>query len=466
MTPDQTKSGRTHETQIVFGPTADGSASAEPLRARSGEQFISHLRLLWYHRATLLQATIAGLLVSTLIAVLIPKQFEAVTRLMPPDDKSSASGLNLLAAMSGQAGGLGSLASNVLGSKTTGALFVGVLRSRTVEDRLVDLFDMKKVYGVHLEENARARLEEATAISEDHKSGIITVTVTDRNPQLATLLAAANVQELDQLVAELSTSSAHRERVFLEERLKGVKEDLDAAAERFGQFASKNVAIDIQAQGRAMVDAAAELQGQMVAAKAQREGLRQIYSDNNIRVRELDARIGELSRQLEKLGGTNSPQAVEPSTAGSAIYPTIRELPILGVTFADLYRRTKIEEAIYETLTQQYELAKVQEAKETPSVKVLDPAIIPEKKSYPPRGMFVLLGTCLAAVCGLAWISGRTYWDEMNSGDARKAFAREIFAAMVSQSPWAVTNELATEPDPPKTWMPFRRRSVQDRSSK
>jgi uncharacterized protein involved in exopolysaccharide biosynthesis len=296
------------------------------------------------------------------------------------------------------------------------------------------------VYAKHLEEDARIQLEEATSISEDHKSGIITIAVTDRSPQRAAALAQSNVEELDRLVAQLSTSSAHRERVFLEGRLRGVKEDLDDAAKRFGQFASQNTAIDIQAQGRAMLDAGAQLQGQMIAAEAQREGLKQIYSDGNIRVRELDARIGELRRQLDKLNGAPSPFAANTSVNTDASYPSIRELPLLGITFADLYRRTKIEEAVYETLTQQFEMAKVQEAKETPSVKVLDPAIVPERKSFPPRLLIMFLGTFLTFVCALIWIFSRSQWDEIHSNDPRKAFAMEVFAKLKSQAPWIPRN--------------------------
>src|ERR1700683_1829735 len=345
---------------------------------------------------------------------------------MPPDDKSS-SGWALAAAMSGQLGGLGALAGDLLGMKGSGAVFVGVLQSRTVADRLVDRFNLKKVYRESLDQEAVKDLAEKSDISEDRKSGIITISVTDHDPRRAAAMAHAYVEELDRLVAQLSTSSAHRERVFLEDRLKTVKEDLDSAAERFGQFASKNTAIDIQAQGKAMVDAAAELQGQMIAAQAELEGLKQIYTDGNVRVRELQARIAELQKQLDKLGGQSGGPTRDLSSANDPSYPTIRQLPLLGITYADLYRRTKIEEAVYEVLTQQYELAKVQEVRETPSVKVLDPAAIPERKSYPPRLLIMAGGLGLSLVCGVIWILLTRYWTETDPKDPNKAFFIEVF---------------------------------------
>ena len=294
------------------------------------------------------------------------------------------SGLASLLAMTARSGsGLGMLAGDLLGLKTSGSLFIGILRSETVEDRIIDKFDLKSVYGVRRMQDARRRLEENTEVTEDRKSGIITIGVTDHSPQRASAIAQSYVAELDRLVSELNTSAAHRERVFLEERLKSVKQDLDSSAKEFSQFASNNTAIDIKEQGRAMVEAAASLQGHLIAAQSELEGLRQIYADSNVRVRAVRARIAELQKKLEQMGDGDLSPTGSPGT--SPLYPSIRKLPLLGVTYAELYRTNKIQETVFELLTQQCELAKVQEAKETPSVKVLDVAKVPEKKAFPPR---------------------------------------------------------------------------------
>ena len=213
-------------------------------------------------------------------------------------------------------------------------------------------------------------------------------------------MAQAYVEELNRTLAEVSTSSARRERIFLEGRLQAVSQDLEAAEKEFSQFASKNTAIDIKEQGKAMVDAAATLQGQLIAARSELEGLRQLYADSNVRVRSAQARVAELEDQLKKVGGKDESTSLEKATQGDSLYPSIRKLPLLGVTYADLYRKTKVQEAVFETLTQEYELAKVQEAKEIPTVKVLDPPNVPEKKSFPPRTLITLLGAALAFSCG------------------------------------------------------------------
>ena len=161
--------------------------------------------------------------------------------------------------------------------------------------------------------NARKMLDQNTAISEDRKSGIITISVTDRDPQRAAAIANAYVDELNSLVAQLSTSAAHREREFLEDRLKVAKVDLDEASNQLAQFSSKNNTLDIQVEGKAMLDAAGSLAGQLIAAESELQGLRQIYTDNNARVRALNARVSELRKQLNKLGGTQEIRTRKPA---------------------------------------------------------------------------------------------------------------------------------------------------------
>ena len=145
--------------------------------------------------------------------------------------------------------------------------------------------------------------------------------------------------------------------------------------------------MDPQSQGKAMVDAAAKVEGEIVATEAELKGLQQIYSDDNTRVRTLKARLGVLQGQMKSMQGKGAAAGTDKSSMGS--FPSITELPVLGYTYYDLYREAKIRETVYEFLTQQYELAKVQEAKELPTVRVMDPAVKPERKSAPKRTLIV-----------------------------------------------------------------------------
>jgi len=384
------------------------------------------LRVLLDHRFFLLRVTAYGLALATLLAFLIPVRYESRTQLMPPDSEAS-SGLASLMAMS-RGAGLGMLAGDFLGLKTSGALFIGVLRSDTVEDRIIDKFDLKSVYRVKRMQDARRELEENTGISEDRKSGIITIGVTDHSPQRAAAIAQAYVEELNRLVVELNTSAAHRERVFLEDRLKTVKRDLDSSAKEFSQFSSKNTAIDIKEQGKAMVEAAAALQGHLIAAQSELEGLRQIYADTHVRVKAVRARIAELQKKLDEMGGGDL--SATGAAENNSLYPSIRKLPLLGVQYEELYRESKIQETVYELLTQQCELAKVQEAKETPSVKILDLAKIPEKKSFPPRLLIMFLGTSLSMIIGALWVIARTGWEDIDAAHPGKLLAQDALVSL------------------------------------
>jgi len=403
----------------------------EPIETTPG--FVLYMRLFWENRRLLWRAAIVGLLTSVAVAFLIPVRYQSVTRLMPPDDQPS-SGIGMLAAMTSSSGasGLSGLAGDLLGTKSSGDLFIGILGSDTIRDDVIHRFELMKVYHDAKIEDARKDLAAHTDVSADRKSGIISIAVTDHDPKRATAMAQAYISELNTLVAELSTSSARRERVFLEGRLEKVKTDLDSAERNFSVFASKNTAIDIPEQGKAMVDAAATLQGQLIAAQAELSGLQEIYTDNNVRVRAAQAHVSELQKKLNEIGGSGTESDL---ANNNSLYPSIRKLPLLGVTYADLYRQTKIQETVYELLTQQYELAKVQEAKEIPTVKILDPAIVPTKKAYPPRTQIVLVGIVLGVAMAASWLVGKTRWNAMATDDPRKVFAIEVFTTTQAHLP-------------------------------
>jgi len=430
------------EQEVLEPPILEEGVTQELNEKAARERTMARLRLLWDQRQFLMRVAWYGLLASTLLAFVVPKRYESTARIMPPDTQST-SGLAMLASLSARLGAmssLGSFAGDLLGVKSSSALFVGILQSRTVEDRLVEQFDLKKVYRDRRIEDARNDLESNTKISEDRKSGIITLTATDKSPQRAQAMAQAYVKELDRLVAQVSTSAARREREFLENRLRVVKQELDQASVEFSQFASKNTAIDIKEQGKAMVEAAAILQGQLIAAQTELEGLRQIYTDNNVRVRALRARVSELQHRLEDLGGKDINASGDPARDKNELYPSIRKLPLLGVTYFDLYRHTRIAETVYELLTQQYELAKVQEAKEIATVKVLDVPVVPEKRSFPPRLPLIFLGTVLSLAFGMAWLLGSAHWEEIDQKDPGKMLAQEVLASLKPQAFWVSQN--------------------------
>ncbi len=415
------------EGQQIYGDIADEKASREQNYAR--------MQSLWDRRRFLGKALLYGVAISLAIAFLIPTEYESTTELMPPDQQGSA--LETLASMAGQGGASRALAglSGLFGMKTTGDLFVGVMGSETVQDDLITKFNLRKVYGKKRWKDARKKLASRTDLSVDKKSEIIKISVTDRSPQRAAAMAREYVDELNRLMATLNTSASHRERVFLEGQLQQAKQNLEDSEKQFSQFASANEALDVPEQGRAMLSASSQLQGQLIAAQTELQGLRQIYTDNNVRVRETQARIDELQRQLAKLrGDAGDGAADDPSDA--LAYPSIRKLPQLGVSYADLMRATKVNEAVFEALTQQYESAKVAEAKDLPTVKVLDPPLVPEQKSFPPRAIITIAGGLLALAGAIAWILVSERWKHVDPRDPGKSFALRVAADLNRDLPW------------------------------
>jgi capsule polysaccharide export protein KpsE/RkpR len=312
------------------------------------------------------------------------------------------------------------MAGSFLGLKTSGALFADVLRSRTIQDHIVDKFNLQKVYWKRYKEDARKKLDDRTDIKEDRKSGVIHISVTDSSRTRARDMGRAYVEELDLILAKVSTSSARRERIFIENRLVNVQHDLEDAEKQFSAFASKNTTLDIKEQTKAMVESAAVLQGQLIVAQSELESLSQIYTDSNVRVRAVRGRVDELKRQLQKMEGTDASLANGAASSSDDLYPSIRKLPILGVEWADLYRNAKVEETVYELLTQQYELARIQEAKEIPTVNVIDAPDLPEDKSFPPRILLITVLTLFSVIGAAAWIIASDHWDKIDPDDPGK----------------------------------------------
>ncbi len=385
--------------------------------------------LLWQHRRMLARVTIISFAISLTIAFLLPKQYKSTASIMPPEQHSTSTAM--LAALVGRGGlgSLGSLAGGLLGTHTTSELFVELLKSGTVQGHLIDQFDLKHVYHTRYRYNAGKRLAHHTAIKEDKKSGVITIEVEDTSPVRARDMAQAYLDELNKLVNTTSTSAARQERIFIEHRLQKVQNDLEQAQLNLSAFSSKNSTIDIKEQTHAMVEAGARVQGELLVEQSGLQALRQIYGDGNVRVKETQARIAALQRDLASMTGSSAPLPSGDSYANNdkgELYPPLRQLPRLAVPYADLYRRVKVQETVYELLTQQYEMARVEEAKDVPVISVIDTPGIPEKKSFPPRLILTAVLTLLACAATSALILLREMWSLLPLDDPRKLLVSEI----------------------------------------
>jgi uncharacterized protein involved in exopolysaccharide biosynthesis len=336
--------------------------------------------------------------------------------MMPPTQTSTSLPASIISAKLGS--DAAGLAGDVLGMKNQGSLDAAMLRSRNVQEKLVRRFGLQQLYRDRYLSDALKDLDSYTGVDEDRKSGIITVTVTDRDPVRASKIANAYIEELNRVSVQLDIGAAHREREFLEQRLGEVTRDLDDVSRQLARFSSKNMTIDIAEQGKASVEAAATLEGKVIAAESELRGLEQIYGEDNSRVRSTQASLTELRRQLNRV--TVSDNAVD------QLHPSIRDLPLVGIGYAELYRRVKIQSVIFEVLTQQYEMAKVAEAKELPVVRVLDAGNIPDRRSSPKRGLIVAASLVISPTFGILCIIMLGYWNTLDPSHGGKQLARAL----------------------------------------
>ncbi len=383
---------------------------SEALESPQEYEAVNTAQLLWESRRFIVRSIVTAAVIAAIVSFLLPVRYKSTARFLPSDI-----GERPLLAMAAKAAGGGAAdlidAGGLLGNKTNGALYLQIISSRSMQDVIIDKFDLRRMYRDRYYKDARKDLSKYTSAQEDRTSGVITISVTDKDARRAAQITEAYLQEISRLSNELNTSSARNERVFIEQRLETAKSDLDNASKALSEFSSQNAAIDITAQARSMIEGAATLQGELIAAQAELRGLEQIYAPTNVRVKAAQARIAELRRQLDKVGGYKSADG-KADLGVEDIYPSIRRLPVLGLRYAELYRRAKIQETIFMLLTQRYEDAKIQEAKELPTIKVLDPPDIPERKDSPSRTLIVFAAVLCAGIGASIFVIGHHKWSD------------------------------------------------------
>jgi capsule polysaccharide export protein KpsE/RkpR len=415
-------------------------ASAETTEARSDADlrpnWIVNASVLLRHGQFLVRAAAIAVLANIVIAFLIPVRYQSTARIMPPE--SSGSGTALLGALAGRALGgdvLGGIAASLLGGHNTGSLFINLLQSDTVTGHLVDRFQLQSVYHKRYRVDACKALIRHTRFDQDKKSGVITITVTDARPERARDMAQAYLDELNHMVNRTNTSSAHRERMFIQNRLAVVRGELDKAQVALSNFSSTNMTVDLKEQTRATVDAAAQVEAELITTQGELSSLNEIYGDANVRVRAAQARAANLRGELAKLGGTSAallkdvdddsdPNGTKKNSEGLS-YPPLRQLPRLAVPYENLYRNVRVQETVFELLKQQFEISQIQEARDIPVLSIIDSPGIPDKRSFPPRTLSVLILTVLECLGIAGFIVVRFQWRAIDSADPRRVIAGE-----------------------------------------
>jgi len=329
----------------------------------------------------ILGITAASAAVALVVSLLLPVYYKAETRIFPPQDRGS----NLAAQLMGQAGGLIALAGGAAGVKSQGELFVGMAKSRTVLDRMVDRFDLMKRYKGKYREDARKNLLALLKVQEDRKSGIISLTVEDRDPKRAADMANAFVEELKSLAGGLAISEAGQRRMFFEEQIRHTKETLARAEEEVKGFQQRTGAFQIDAQAKAIIEGIANLRARIAAKEVEAKVLRSFATAQNPDLQRIEEEVRALRTELEKVE-LGKGRGFDPLMSTDRI-------PAIGTEYLRTLRQLKFNETLYELLVKQYELAKLDEARDAVVIQVIDRAVPPERKSGPRRAQIVLLAT-------------------------------------------------------------------------
>jgi tyrosine-protein kinase Etk/Wzc len=332
-----------------------------------------------------------SLLASSLAVLLLPNIYTATSKVLPPQQNQSAT-----SALLQQLGPLSGLAQQGFSLKNSGngELYVGILKSQTVADRLIDRFDLKRVYGAKRYVDARDSLESNTLISLG-KEGFITIEVSAKDPKFAATIANAYVEELKRLSQSLAIGEASQRRLFYENQLQSAKEQLANAEVELKKTQEASGLIQLDSQAKAIIEAVASVRAEIAAREVQLHALRSFATEQNSDVTRIEQELAGLRIEQQKLERRSN------SGNGDIEVATSR-VPSVGLEYVRRLRDVKYYEAMFEILAKQYEAARLDEMKSAAVIQVLDPAIEPERKSGPHRVLIVLMFTILAAFVAAA----------------------------------------------------------------
>jgi tyrosine-protein kinase Etk/Wzc len=361
--------------------------SPRPASVEDGEiSFLDLAIVLAKHKKLVLGLPLITGIVAIVVSLQLPLIYTSTTKILPPQNNQ--------AAMLGQlASQMGALAGAALRLSYPNELYIGLLRSRTVSDNLIDRFELKKVYGVDLYQSARQILESRTSISTS-KDGIVTVEVDDGDPKRAAEMANGYLEELYKLTQVLAVTEASQRRLFFERQLELARNNLAKAESVARQALDKGGLAAVDTQSRSMLENTARLRAEISVKEIQVSAMRAFATDRNPQLQQTQIEVDAMKRELSKIegGGVRGKEAAGGSARAD------------GMDNLRLIREMKYNEVVYELLARQFEMAKIDEAKDASLIQVLDKALVPERKSKPKRATIVILAVLAAAFIAILWV--------------------------------------------------------------
>jgi tyrosine-protein kinase Etk/Wzc len=364
--------------------TEGTNPAAQPVNEAEGTMLLDFLGLVARHRKLILAGPVIAGVVAGVISLLLPKWYTATTKIMPPQQSQS----NAVAIL-GQLGALaGGAASQALGIKNPSDIYVSMLRSRTIADALVDRFELKQVYDEEFIAEARKELARNSTIVAG-REGVITIEFEDKDPVRAAKVANAFVDELRNRTLNLAVGEAGQRRLFFEGQLKKAKQDLTVAEVELKRFTQDAGLVNPQSQVGLSIAAAAALRAQVSAKEIQLSAMRSYATENNPELTRIQSELSGLRVQLARMESDTG------AGKGDVMIP-FGKAPEVALEYTRRFRDLKYNETLYEVFAKQYEIARIDEAKDATLIQVLDVAIAPEQRSRPKRTLIVLVSVVLA----------------------------------------------------------------------
>ncbi len=381
----------------ISEPTKSGDSTPNsPIAGYSsieadGVSLLDILILLAERKRLIIKITVCFAILAIAISLILPKTYTAMVTLLPPQQNSSMS--SLMTSQLGNLGGIAALAGGSLGIKNPNDMFVGMFKSRTVEDAMVQHFDLMKEYHTQYLLDSRRAFESHANVDDTGKDGLIKISIEDRDPKRAAELANGYVDQFRSLSQHLAITEASQRRVFFERELEKAKNNLADAEEALKKTEQTTGVIQLDSQARALIESAASLRAQITEREVQIQGMETYATGQNAQLVQAQRELDGLRAQLAKLGGS------EDSSNGELIVPK-GKVPEAGLEYVRKLRDVKYSETIFDILARQFELAKLDEAKEGALIQVVDPAVPPDRKSSPKRALIVICATFAGFLIG------------------------------------------------------------------
>jgi uncharacterized protein involved in exopolysaccharide biosynthesis len=337
-------------------------------------------------------------------------------------------------------GAMSGLSSSGLGLKSLNDMYVAMLKSRSVEDAVIDHYGLMQEYRKKYHVDARKTLERHAEIEGSTKDGLIRVSIENPDPQRAAQIANGYVDQFRTLSQHLAITEASQRRVIFDQQLEKTKNDLSNAEESLKQTELTTGMVQLDSQARAMIDAAARLRAEVVAKEVQVESMRSYAGDENPALIAAQGELANLRQQFAQLVGSNG------SASGDLFLPK-GQVPQAGLDYVRKLRDVKYYEAIFDILARQLELAKLDEAKEGAFIQVVEPAVAPERKSFPKRLWITLGALAVGLTVGILAVLFEAGLARMRKDPAKREKLDEIRQVVGRRAVFMQANSTSTDVD-------------------